>query len=134
MICIPHRVRNNLRSLRSRSCAARVGFAVALVSSLQSGGALEWQTGNGWRSAQLPVAKSGSTGFTLLPPSVTGIRFANQLSDTNAALNQIRLDGSGVAAGDVDGDGRVDLYFCGLDNPNALTATSVNGNSRTSPP
>jgi len=120
MICIRHRVRNNLRSLRSRSRAARVGFAVALVSSLQSGSALEWQTGNGWRSAQLPVAKSGSTGFTLLPPSVTGIGFTNQLSDTNAALNQIRLNGSGVAAGDVDGDGRVDLYFCGLDNPNAL--------------
>ena len=120
MICIRHRVRNYLRSLRSRFCAARVGFAVALVSSLQSGSALEWQTGNGWRSAQLPVAKSGSTGFTLLPPSVTGIGFTNQLSDTNAALNQIRLNGSGVAAGDVDGDGRVDLYFCGLDNPNAL--------------
>ncbi|PYJ57075.1 MAG: hypothetical protein DME24_20250 [Verrucomicrobia bacterium] len=120
MICIRHRVRNNLRSLRSRSCAARVGFAVALVSSLQSGSALEWQTGNGWRSAQLPVAKSGSTGFMLLPPSVTGIGFTNQLSDTNAALNQIRLNGSGVAAGDLDGDGRVDLYFCGLDNSNVL--------------
>ena len=25
-----------------------------------------------------------------------------------------------MAAGDVDGDGRCDLYFCGLDGPNAL--------------
>ncbi len=34
--------------------------------------------------------------------------------------NQILLNGSGVAAGDVDGDGWCDLYFCGLDGPNAL--------------
>src|SRR5260370_30303102 len=30
------------------------------------------------------------------------------------------LNGSGVAAGDVDGDGLCDLYFCGLDGPNVL--------------
>src|SRR5260370_15021280 len=30
------------------------------------------------------------------------------------------LNGWGVAAGDVDGDGLCDLYFCGLDGPNAL--------------
>ncbi|MFN0066934.1 MAG: FG-GAP-like repeat-containing protein [Limisphaerales bacterium] len=35
-------------------------------------------------------------------------------------MNQILLNGSGVAAGDVDGDGWCDLYFCGLDGPNAL--------------
>src|SRR5205807_5952118 len=120
MSCIEHRVRNNLRSLRSRFYVAAVGLAMASGSFLQSGSALDWQAGNGWRSAQLPVSKSGPTGFTLLPPAVTGIGITNQLSDTNAALNQIRLNGSGVAAGDVDGDGRVDLYFCGLDNPNAL--------------
>src|SRR5207302_281377 len=105
MSCIEHRVRNNLRSLRSRFYVAAVGLAMASGSFLQSGSALDWQAGNGWRSAQLPVSKSGPTGFTLLPPAVTGIGFTNQLSDTNAALNQIRLNGSGVAAGDVDGDG-----------------------------
>ena len=34
--------------------------------------------------------------------------------------NQILLNGSGVAAGDVDGDGWCDLFFCGLDRPSAL--------------
>ncbi len=34
--------------------------------------------------------------------------------------NQIYYSGSGVAAGDVDGDGLADLYFCGLDGPNTL--------------
>ncbi|MGZ8901309.1 MAG: VCBS repeat-containing protein, partial [Limisphaerales bacterium] len=30
------------------------------------------------------------------------------------------MNGSGVAAGDIDGDGLTDLYFCGLDSANAL--------------
>ena len=34
--------------------------------------------------------------------------------------NQIYLGGSGVAAGDVNGDGWTDLYFCGIDSDNAL--------------
>jgi len=82
--------------------------------------ALDWQPGSGFRSAELAVGRSGKTGFTLLPPSTTGIEFSNQLSDLKAAENQIRLNGSGVAAGDVDGDGLVDLYFCRLEGPNAL--------------
>ena len=32
----------------------------------------------------------------------------------------MRTNGSGAAAGDIDGDGLCDLYFCGMDNPNAL--------------
>ena len=44
-------------------------------------------------------------GFTLLDPATTGITFTNYLSDTKAAENQIRLSGSGVALGDIDGDG-----------------------------
>src|SRR5467141_3603498 len=30
------------------------------------------------------------------------------------------MSGAGVALGDIDGDGWVDIYFCGLDSPNAL--------------
>src|SRR5205823_11875870 len=50
----------------------------------------------------------------------TGITFTNRLSDAAAAANQIRMNGSGVAAGDVDGDGWCDLYFCGLETGNRL--------------
>src|SRR2546429_4539136 len=115
MSCTRHFARNNLRPVESRFCAATVGLVLALGSFLPRGHALDWQTGNGWRSAPLPVAKSGSTRFTSLPPAATGIAFTNQLSDTNAALNQIRLNGSGVAAGDVGGDGPVGPYFFGVD-------------------
>src|SRR5262249_43413402 len=37
-----------------------------------------------------------------------------------ASLNQNLLNGAGVAAGDFDGDGWCDLYFCGLGGRNAL--------------
>ncbi len=74
----------------------------------------------GFHARPLPVPASGRAGFTLLPPPETGLHFTNVLSDAKAAENQIRLNGSGVALGDVDGDGWCDIYLCGLENGNAL--------------
>jgi len=65
------------------------------------------------------VAVHGA-GFTRLPPGTTGVAFTNTLPDAVAAANQIRLNGSGVALADVDGDGRCDVYLCSLDGRNAL--------------
>src|SRR5437667_4278243 len=79
---------------------------------------LNWQPGPGCRWSDLPVPKTGRTAFTLL--TGTGIQFANLLADEHSLTNRNLLSGSGVAAGDVDGDGLVDLYFCGLDNNNVL--------------
>jgi hypothetical protein len=42
------------------------------------------------------------------------------LPETISITNQILLDGSGVAAGDIDGDGWCDLYFCAIDGRNTL--------------
>src|SRR5262245_2711201 len=61
---------------------------------------------------QLQVSKSGKAGFTLLSPSETGVAFTNNLSDQASAENRVLNNGSGVAAGDFDNDGRVDLFFC----------------------
>src|SRR5205823_4715960 len=74
----------------------------------------------GFRSAPLQVPSAGKPGFAQLSASVTGISFTNHLAPERYLTNQIYLNGSGVAAGDVDGDGRVDLYFCRLDGPNVL--------------
>ena len=68
----------------------------------------------------LPEPKAGGVGFTRLAAADTGIRFANQISDIRAVTNRNLLSGSGVALGDVDGDGWCDIYFCGLDNDNVL--------------
>ncbi len=68
----------------------------------------------------LAVPTAGRPGFSELPALRAGIAFTNRLDDERSLTNQVFLNGSGVAAGDVDGDGRCDLYFCGLDSPNAL--------------
>ena len=78
------------------------------------------ESGPGYRSRALAVPSTGKIGFSRLPGSATGITFTNVLRDSSAAANQIRMNGSGVAAGDVDGDGWCDLYFCGLEGGNRL--------------
>jgi len=59
-------------------------------------------------------------GFTRVASNITGITFTNHLPDPIAAANQIRLNGSGVALADVNGDGRCDIYLCGLASGNQL--------------
>jgi hypothetical protein len=66
------------------------------------------------------VPAQGRAGFTLLSETVTGIHFTNHLADRSVAENQIRLLGSGVALGDIDGDGRCDIYLCRLEGANVL--------------
>jgi hypothetical protein len=100
------------------NCRA-VGFAfLFLFAAMVSG--REWHSESGWRWAELSVAASGRTGFTLLSPSQTGVAFTNLLDETAAAANRVLLNGYGVAAGDFDNDGRVDLFFSGLNLSNAL--------------
>ncbi|MFO1497923.1 MAG: FG-GAP-like repeat-containing protein [Verrucomicrobiota bacterium] len=69
---------------------------------------------------QLRVPAPGRTGFSSMAPTTTGVWFTNALSEAHAVENRIREDGSGIALGDVDGDGRCDIYLCGLDRANAL--------------
>src|SRR5262245_31423981 len=71
-------------------------------------------SGNSFRFVELQVPAGGKPGFVRLPPAATGVLFTNRLAVQRYVTNQIYLNGSGVALGDVDGDGRVDLYFCGL--------------------
>jgi hypothetical protein len=81
---------------------------------------LEWKQTGGCRYAELAVPNTGKPGFGLLSPASTGIAFTNLLAEQRHLTNQILLNGSGVACGDVDGDGWTDVYFCCLDGPNKL--------------
>src|SRR5258707_7963310 len=80
----------------------------------------DWKEGKGYRSAELTLPKAGHAGFQSLTAEQTGITFTNFLAAERHLTNQILLNGSGVACGDVDVDGWCDVYFCGLDGPNKL--------------
>lgn len=66
------------------------------------------------------MPSSGKTAFTLLSSSESGIEWTNTLGEWAAESNRILSNGSGVAAGDFDGDGLPDLFICGLESPNRL--------------
>lgn len=54
--------------------------------------------------------------FTLLPSESTGISFDNTLTEglnTNVLMYEYFYNGGGAAAGDINGDGLIDLYFSG---------------------
>ena len=79
-----------------------------------------WQDGPGYRFGPLSVPSAGKPGFSLLSPQLTGIWFTNCLPESRSLTNTILPNGSGVAAGDVDGDGWCDLFFCGLQGGSRL--------------
>ena len=79
----------------------------------------EWHEEADHRWRELAV-RGGRPGFRPLSPSRTGIEFANGISEEGLRGNQIRSNGSGVAIGDVDGDGLADIYLARLEGPNAL--------------
>lgn len=105
---------------------ALLGLTVCLAIAA-SAASLEWEDGAGHRSTPLTVPAGNRTGFTLLPPAVTGIGFANAIPEQRHLTNQILLNGSGVAAGDVDGDGWCDVFFAGLDRGSRLYRNLANG-------
>ena len=93
---------------------------VALLTCLSMSHAASWETGPGYRRLKIEPIGAGKDGFTLVSPESTGICFSNALSEERGLGSQILPSGSGVAAGDVDGDGLCDLYFCGLKCGNRL--------------
>ncbi len=100
-----------------------VVFLVAVLLTTLAGCSSDaewvWQEEEGYRWAELNVSGKGA-GFTTLSATKTGVGFVNTLSDESLLYNRHYMNGSGVAVGDVDGDGWADLYFARLDGPNVL--------------
>lgn len=67
----------------------------------------------------LPVSGAGETLLmTALTPAESGINFTNQLSPANQI--KYTYNGAGVAVGDYDGDGLVDIFLCNEEGPDML--------------
>lgn len=111
--------------LKARSAVPRcVALALGCVS-IGSCGAdapdpAAWNDGDGHRWAELVVPRGEAVGFERMDPSVLGLDFQNHLSEEAIVANRNLLNGSGVALGDVTGDGRPDLYLARLEGPNRL--------------
>jgi hypothetical protein len=78
-----------------------------------------WHDEQGYRWRELHVAARGE-GFTPLSSSATAVRFQNVATDSLLLGNRILGQGAGVALGDVDGDGLVDVFFAKTQGCSAL--------------
>jgi enediyne biosynthesis protein E4 len=103
------------------SLPARTALAllVAAACAPESAPPPPWHDAAGYRWRELTVP-SGRPGFTALASEQTGIRFQNTLSDSVLLGNRILGQGAGVALGDVDGDGLVDVFLARTQGSNAL--------------
>lgn len=66
---------------------------------------------------------SGPVQFTEMPAGKTGLHFTNQVTETaqnNIMTYEYLYNGGGVATGDVNNDGRPDVYLSGNTVPNKL--------------
>ncbi|MEX2153735.1 MAG: FG-GAP-like repeat-containing protein [Gemmatimonadaceae bacterium] len=78
-----------------------------------------WHQEAGYRWRELEVRR-GKAGFTRMSRSRGGIQFQNTVSEAALLRNRILGQGAGVALGDVDGDGLVDVFLARTEGCNAL--------------
>lgn len=106
------------QALRLQALAA---ITLALCfSALLAANPPAWTAIPGGRAAKLEVPATGRVGFAAVNSTAAGIRFTNVISREHTITNQIDLNGSGVALGDIDQDGWCDVFLCGMERPSAL--------------
>jgi hypothetical protein len=93
---------------------------LALLACRAGRPVVAWHEEEGYRWRELASPGRRGPGFTRMDSTITGIRFRNTVSDSAALRNRHLMQGSGVAIGDVNGDGRPDIYLCRIEGPNAL--------------
>lgn len=114
-------VQSNNRRIIRRACAWMVILMGAGALSLLAGPSSAWESGAGFRSLKIfPPEGKSEPGFKRVPTSVSGIQFTNLLEGDLFLTNAVLHNGSGVAVGDVTGDGWPEIYFCALQGPNRL--------------
>ena len=94
-----------------------VGTLFLAACSTESTSTWQAEGDYAWREVDV---RNGREGFESVASSSSGIGFSNTLEVESFLRNRHYVNGSGVAAGDIDSDGWVDLYFAGLDAESRL--------------
>jgi len=79
-----------------------------------------WTQGDGFRYRELSVQGRSRTGFTGVDSQRSGIIAVNAVSEDAIIANRHMMHGSGIAIGDVTGDGLPDVYVARLSAQDAL--------------
>ena len=105
----------------------RVAVPLLFVVCMQYGCAHEsvtppvvWHDEGTYRWRELPVASGDRVGFHELYAQSLGIGFVDSVPEDSVLQNRNLALGSGVAVGDVDGDGLVDIFLARVGGPSAL--------------
>ena len=109
--------------LRQRYGLLRATLACAMLGALAAacGRTAEpaWHEQDGVRWRDVTVAR-GTPGFTRMEAGTTGITFQNAASEKILLGNRMLGQGGGVSLGDVDGDGRPDVFLARTEGCSAL--------------
>jgi len=95
-------------------------IATTIFTSCNQEKKLTWNDEEGYRWAELSTEYFDDVGFEQQSPSVTNITFENNVTQDSIQENRHFLNGSGVAASDINADGLVDLYVASLTGENKL--------------
>ena len=118
------------RKLFAQNQATTVSLLISALALILMAHAQDWHGAEGYRWREISLHpdepqigqrhEALNIGFREMPSAQTGIIFSNTLSPWQIIENGNFMNGSGVAAGDFDGDGLCDLYFCSIVGTNAL--------------
>jgi hypothetical protein len=101
-----------------RIAAAGIALGVVAAVGCSTTPPPAWHQESGYRWREL-VVEGGAPGFTRINGR-GGIRFENTVSDSLLLTNRVLGQGAGVALGDVDGDGLIDVFLGRTEGCNAL--------------